>query len=96
MRIKILGKYWNLKRGHPGPQNNGLCDHPDTQNKTITVQKSLKDKDELRIILHELFHAMNWAASEEYVDETSTDVANILWKLGYRKINKKDPPAPST
>lgn len=84
-----MGKTWVLKFcNYLGP-NYGICDDPSSPNKTIKIEKSLKGKDKLRIILHELLHASAWDLSEEWVDKSSTDISEILWRLGYR-IHEED------
>jgi hypothetical protein len=90
MRVKILGKYWTLKYEYPGKGLDGLCDHPETPNKTIIVKKNLDGKTELCTLLHEIFHSIAWSVDEEYIDRASTDLSEILWKLGYRKLSKEE------
>lgn len=85
MRIRMMGRHWLLKFVPYLGQNIGLCEHPDEVEKTIRVQKGLPDKEKLRTILHELTHAGFWCLSEESVDEFSRDVAEVLWRLGYRE-----------
>lgn len=86
MRIKILGRYWNLRFVSNLGSNNGTCDSPQAKNKEIRVQAGLKEKDELEICCHEFFHACNWHTfSEEFVDQTAKDLSHMLWRLGYRK-----------
>lgn len=85
MRIKILGKYWELKFCTVPTDCLGMCDPPDKPNKQIKISNKLSGQTELDVIIHECFHAGNWHVDEEYVDRFSTDLAHILWKLGYRK-----------
>lgn len=69
----------------------GQCDPPDTKNKTITINTALTEFEELDAIIHEIRHAENWDLYEEgYVDARSTELAKILWKIGYRRVNRKD------
>ncbi len=86
MKIKILGRCWNLRFvSNLGP-NNGTCDSPDTPNKEIRLQLGLNEREECRVLLHECLHAANWHTySEEYVDQLSKDLSNILWRQGWRK-----------
>lgn len=86
MRIKILGKYWNLVRNYTGPKYDGHCDSPDYPNKTICVHKALRGERELEILIHEIMHAADWTKDEEWVKDLSEDLARILWRLNYRRI----------
>ena len=36
--------------------------------------------------IHEGLHACNWAKKEVVVDQVSTDIGSLLWRLGWRKI----------
>ena len=82
MRVTILGKYWSFVRGRCPPDTLGLC-CPTTR--TLTVKPSLRGQRELDTIIHEAMHAGDWHKTEEWVDQFSTDLAKLLWKLGYRK-----------
>lgn len=86
MRIKLLGKYWNLVRtGKIPPGKWGDCDDPTETGKTIRVHSKLKGKLELEILLHEILHAVDWSKDEDWVENTAHDIAAVFWKLGYRR-----------
>lgn len=86
MHIKILDKIYKFCREKLDlKENKGYCTSPKLKNKKIVVDESLKDEEELDIILHECLHAAFWFLDEEYVAEASKDFARILWRLGYRK-----------
>jgi hypothetical protein len=92
MFIELLRRRWHLVRKPlgrhrvDGQEINGYCTHPDSTNKQIVVDSRLKDRIELEILIHEMHHAMNWSLSEDFITESSRDLANALWKLGYRKV----------
>ena len=93
MRVKIRGKFWTLvyrpQSKMPSDENGpllGLCESPDSKRKKILINSSLRDETELRILLHESAHAGLWHLDESVVDELSTDLARMLWNLGYRKV----------
>lgn len=86
MIIKIAGKRWRFLR-EPLRGDLGTCDPPETPNKAIVVKRSLKGETELDTILHELLHAAAWELlSETWVETTATELARILHKIGYRKV----------
>lgn len=63
----------------------GLTDRPKTRNKAMRILDTLRCERELRAILHESMHAALWDLDEEAVDETSRDLAKLLYRLGYRR-----------
>lgn len=91
MKAKVGNKIWELLRGKPkdfGGSNSNFahCDHPNTKSKQIIIDPNIKDQLELEIFIHELLHAADWSKSEEWVNNIAADIANILWKEGYRKV----------
>ena len=86
MRLKILGKIWQLRFVPTlGDGKGGDCDPPSAKSKTIRVLSNLKGEKRLEIIIHEMLHAADWHRSEEWVSETASDIARALTRLGYRK-----------
>lgn len=92
MRIKICGKYYDLQfcritsADEKGKQDKGVCDGPHIKNKKIRVNKKLSGEPLLDTLLHEMLHAADWQKDEEWVEETAADIARVLTKLGYRKM----------
>ena len=84
MRIKLFERYWNLVKVHM-PTKFGLCDPPDKPGKKIRICRSLRGKDELEILIHEMLHACDFHKDEPWVKTTANDISNVLWRLGYRK-----------
>ncbi len=87
MRVVILGKYYewlfckmDLKKDW------GECDPPNKKHKQIRIAEGLSEIDELDTSLHEMLHPADYDKTEEWVDELATDMARILWKLGYRRV----------
>ena len=64
-----------------------LNNHP-----TICIVNGLPLNDDkgaksgLRNILHECLHAENWSATEDTVTRTASEISNLLWRLGYRRV----------
>lgn len=93
IRSVVIGKKrWKFVRRHikqkteDGHPIYGLCDPPDNPGKTITVERKLSGKLELDTIIHELIHASLWEVlDEDFVERMGTDVANAVWRMGYRK-----------
>ena len=85
MKVRILGKNWNLRFTPLSGNQGGDCDAPHIPGKTIRVNSKLSGEKLLETILHECRHAADWGQSEEYVTEEARDIARILWRLGYRR-----------
>lgn len=67
----------------------GLCDDPKDKTLQIMVLVRPGTKKSLRILLHECLHAENWSKSEKIIDRVSTEISDLLWKLGYRQRKPK-------
>lgn len=88
MKIKILGKIWNLKfvkylSGKNKVKYDGLCESPDTKDKTIYIQKGLSEQDEFETIIHECLHAASWHLDEEFITQCAADITKVLMRLNY-------------
>lgn len=84
MRCRIRGKYYRLKFAKLERPLLGLCDW---DKKTITICNQLGGELELDTIIHELLHAAQPDQNEDAIDQTSTDIARVLVRLGYRRDN---------
>lgn len=86
LRISLLGKRWNLIFKPLGRQRLwGYCQDPQTPNKEIWIDSSLKGQHQLEILIHEMLHACDWRADEEIITQQARDMARVLTKLGYRR-----------
>jgi len=96
VRVTIGGKRWNLEfvriRPRTGEEfaDNGNIDSPDTRQKKIRINRTLRGEKRLDTIIHEILHAADWNKDESWIEEISTDIARILTKLGYTNSGKKD------
>ena len=55
---------------------------------TIWLDSRLKGKRRLEVTLHELMHLLYPEESEENVDHCGKLLSRILWREGWRKIEK--------
>ena len=87
--ITIHGKRWRYTRPrrivHKGDECDGLCNF---NKRTISVRSQLEGTYELEVTLHEVRHSLSDFLDEEFVDKDSAQLADILTKLGYRKLTK--------
>jgi|694.fasta_scaffold55221_7 hypothetical protein len=83
-RITIKGRRYTLRQAAM-KDSCGQCDHPTAPGPEIRISKKLR-RGELLLdtLIHEALHASNWDLSEEFVDQFGSDMARILWRLGYR------------
>ena len=84
MTVTVRGRRWRLEFARLKNMR-GVCDSPDMQDRRIRIAKRLEGEEQLDVTLHELLHAALWDLDEEAVDETATDLARVLWKLGWRR-----------
>lgn len=93
MRIKILGKVWNLRfiDARKLPDALGACESPDSPQKEILVRKNLQGVEMLDVLIHEMLHAADWTKDEQdWIEPVATSIADALWKLGYRRKGHDD------
>ena len=63
----------------------GYADDPRTQGKAITLDSAQSPREYLESVIHECLHCCLWDLDESAVDETARDIAELLWKMGYRR-----------
>ncbi len=54
---------------------------------TIELDPNITERERLRVTVHEALHLGDWKASERKVDRISRQIAEVLWKQGYRRIS---------
>ena len=85
MKVTLRGKRWNLKRCRMPSDTLGKCDPPYQPGKEIRICHTLKGEKELDVTIHELLHACYWDMDETAINDTATDIAHVLWRMGYRR-----------
>lgn len=95
MRVQIMDKRWTL-RFVPNLANYGECQAPGTADKQIRILSTLRGKQRLTILIHELLHASNWHLDEQFVTQAAEDIAGVLWRLGYRQCGYKADEEPAS
>jgi hypothetical protein len=89
-RVVIDGKYWTLTTA-PLRGLDGLAENdPTTPKKHIWISDKAKGLDLLDTIIHEVTHCSEKKWMEEAVLRFSSDLAKILWDLGYRSTELGD------
>lgn len=84
MIVTVMGKRWQLvfERGLTRRTGNlGECDPPDKPRKQIRVDASLRGRELLEVLLHEMGHAADWHRDEDAVHDTAADMARAVWRV---------------
>lgn len=85
-RVKIHGKFWLLKFvPRLGGDKRGDCDSPEAKSKEIRILSKLRGEERLEVLIHEMLHASDWHRSEEWVAETSRDMARVIAQDGFTR-----------
>lgn len=83
--IKIRRKRWTLFSHEQSGRNTfGECDPIDAKKKQISVKPNIIGVDAIDTLIHELLHAAMPDLAEDAIYETASDLAKVLWDLGYR------------
>lgn len=89
MRVKILGKCWDVQwvpKGEsiPGIMNksdHGVCQSPRVKGKKIFLREGLSPVETLDAVLHELLHAADWDKDDEWVTDAGHDLARAVFRI---------------
>ena len=54
---------------------------------TIVIDSRLQGRKHLEVTLHEALHIYFPEKSETFVKNTSRKLANVLWKMNYRRVD---------
>lgn len=92
MRVRILNRYWSLqfvaRLGKVDACEDGDIDAPNIADKKIRIRHGLSDKKLMEVLIHEIAHGANWHLDEEWIHEFAHDCANILYRIGYRRVKE--------
>lgn len=89
-RVRIGGRYWKLVSAKI-PGHDGLAENDwRTKHKHIWINSATTGKDLLDTLIHEITHcyAPHW--SEDAVTQFASELATVLWDLGYRAVELGD------
>jgi len=90
-RFRINRRMWPWRYVRLKGANEAYAFTPDPNDPTakvehrILIDSRLTGRKRLRIELHEFLHAAFPDIDESVIDARSTDLAKILWALGYRR-----------
>jgi len=85
MHISVIlrKRRWGIVNLRGIPRDSlGKCDYA---KRKLRIPYEGDTRDELDVILHESVHACMPYLHEDEVNESATDLARLLWKLGWRK-----------
>jgi hypothetical protein len=93
-QVIIFGKRWRFVRKYLRnldgfTTGEAKTQHPfsssDLKKREIVISTAISGERELDVIIHEVLHAADWHRSEEWCATVATDLARILYRLGYRR-----------
>ena len=87
MHIQIAGRRWRLTFV-PRSLRRGWFGKCESATRSITIESGHPQKQELDTLIHEMLHASLDPVDEQYVQQTATDIARVLWRLGWRKTEE--------
>ena len=71
------------------PKVKDFLDTHSDMDRTISISPTLEGKRKLEVLIHESLHAeypsIAKGSEEEWVDEAASNIAKLLWKLGFRE-----------
>ena len=85
MLILVKGVEWLLKFARLRGRADGWCYFKERK---ILVHQALRGERRLDVVLHELLHAHFPELSEEDVTQSASEIAEVLWNLGYRGLDE--------
>ena len=71
---------------HYGEGVYGLCFDPQEENPRILINPEQSDRAMLNTCIHEVCHAFFWDKSEYDISRCSSTLSNLIFKLGWRKV----------
>lgn len=86
MRVRLGGKYWTLRFASNMRDFGDMIDPGKAAGRLIRVATWPCEKDRMDTTIHEAIHAIRPELDEDAVASTATDIARLLWKLGYRRV----------
>lgn len=86
-RYKILWK--KPTKSMAGFDAWGLCDDPESSDKTILISPNLEEFDFLTTCIDEAIHACNFSLDNDHVDKMSSSISSFLWRIGFRIKNNE-------
>ena len=83
--ITLRGQKWRMKTRRVDDEDRGECIRAE---KTITIDPDLTSFDRMDTIIHECLHGCFRDIEEDAIDPTATDIAQVLWDDGWRRIQE--------
>lgn len=83
LKIKI-----KIKKIFESTGNMGQC-WPYQKNKRMEIDPRQRPKDYMDTVIHEALHLIFPDKKEKRIMWAGTTIANLLWRLGYRRVKKR-------
>ena len=79
--VILGGDHWTIHRANLSKKIYGITHH---EERLIQVDHRIRGRIELDTIIHECLHAVYSFLVEDAVNDSASEIAAILWKLGYK------------
>lgn len=86
-KVKLFCQTWTIRWVNRLKDAWGDCNW---DSRTIRIARDAKGIQELDTLIHEMGHAMMPYMTEEMITRFGTDMATVLWELGYRRVENDD------
>jgi len=83
--VVLGGDHWTLHRTN---MRKGVYGETLHDERLIEIDHRVRKRMALDTIIHECLHAVYPFLHEDSVEQPATEIAAILWKLGYRKVEE--------
>ena len=84
-RFKLNGRQLRILFVRFRRNYHGLCDPPGVTPREIWVDRRLRGRKLLEIVLHEVIHARFWELPERDVRNLALDLSRLIIRLGFRE-----------
>ncbi len=85
--VKLGGKWWTVTQGTPGTGTWGDCDY---DLRIITVEPHASPEMRLDTLLHEGLHACCPYLTDDVVEQTATELKDLLIAMGFGPLGGQD------
>lgn len=83
--VKLLGKRWPVLYV-ARLSSWGECDGPNVRGRSIRISDEIGGRRELVTLICQMQRACCWPFDPKFVQQSSEDIGDALWRLGFRKL----------
>jgi hypothetical protein len=80
----MRGRRWKFKVTRPMKDRGRI----NNITREVKISSDMEGERLLDTVIHEALHAAYWDIEERAIEQTATDLARLLWRLGYRNLDE--------